>query len=328
MNAFSKCISSPLVAKFPARRLFLTQLLGLAATTTMGGIGIARGGEVKKAKTLKSILEEHLLRTEVCVKSAVDKGIKPVQDIFEAARANTRAFAGDAMGWRAKGHVAWDFVPCTSKKSLERYLEFLVGKHLFTRESIEASVERGVTLFSGHIEECENKMLVDLLADINELPGNIQPKLGTPAAFAEKFRETISDTRRFAGKWNGVEAGALLAGALLGSIVQKLVVNVIAAVLRKFGFTSTLVGAGSAGGLIGLMVGLVIDCLVSWLMDWWFDPRGNLARDLSEKMTEMEELIVKGKDSEPGMQNTLQAVLDSRNKLRRAALELLILGKK
>ena len=73
---------------------------------------------------------------------------------------------------------------------------------------------------------------------------------------------------------------------------------------------------------------LVIDCLVSWLMDWWFDPRGNLARDLSEKMTEMEELIVRGKDSEPGMQNTLQAVLDSRNKLRRAALELLILGKK
>lgn len=310
----------------PHRRSFLAQALGVAAFAGAGGI--ARGCLVAGGKSKAAVLEDHLVRTEERARPAVEMGIKPMQDLFTAAKANTGAFAEYALGWKAKYHLLRDYVPYTSGDTLKKYLESLVSRFFFTKESIQRALEQGVARFSGHIEEVENKMLVALIADISDLPGDIRPDLGTPSAFGIRFRETISDTKRFAAKWNGVEAGVLVAGGLAGGVVQNLLTAVISRVLAKCATSSALLAGGGLAGPCGLVAGLVVDCLLSWLVDWWCDPRGNLSRELARKLGEMETLIIDGQKPDPGIRTTLSQVLDTRNKLRRASLELLVLGKK
>jgi len=310
----------------PHRRTFLTRAIGVAASSVVGGAAL--GAPIAGGKSKEAILEGHLVRTEERARPAVEMGLKPMRDLFTVAKANTGSFADYALGWKAKYHLLRDYVPYTSGDTLKKYLESLVSRFFFTKDSIQRALEQGVARFSGHIEEVENKMLVALVADISDLPGNIRPDLGTPSAFGIRFRETISDTKRFAAKWNGVEAGVLVAGGLAGSVVQNLLTAVISRVLAKCATSGALLGGGGMAGPLGLVAALVVDCLISWLVNWWCDPRGNLSRELARKLGEMETLILEGQKPDPGIRETLSQVLDARNKLRRASLEWLVLGKK
>jgi hypothetical protein len=294
------------------------QLCGVAVAVITGFIW--RAMPTAEQQRVAELIDRNAAVAEEKATTGLDPQLKAVHELFKRARLQgTRAFAQDVLGWESKYKMTKDFFFSTGDHG--RYLQERFAEHIFSQSEIERTIESSVAGYLKHLDSVESEMLVRLEADLVDTAPADSPiaidrasiEAALNRAIAEAVQAVAADTRGMIGQ----ELVSYIAGDVL----------TIAAI--ELATSSGILSAGAASGTVtlgvGLVVGLIVDYLVSWAYDQYYNPVGQLERQLDEKLTELERFIVSGTEKNPGLEKRLQDYAAQRAKARRVAITAAIM---
>jgi hypothetical protein len=245
--------------------------------------------------------------------------VVPVQEFFAQARLGTRAFAKDALSLESKWKLASGYVSGTDEHA--RFLEERFAVHVFSPAALEAVVHSAVTAYLQHLEDVDSQLLVRLQADLSGLP-SAQLSLNTDRQGIEQAIDTAMKQAIAA-----VEADFRDAAGL--ELVSWVAGEVLTAAALELATSAGVLTAGAASGTVtfgvGLVVGLIVDAIISWIYDAAFDPVGELSRRLDVTLGQLEELILGGDGTAPGLVQRLHDYALRRGQARNVAIRSAVL---
>jgi hypothetical protein len=272
--------------------------------------------ENKLTLATERVAERHLDWAQKESERAIDEHAKALDAFFADSKKNTQAFAVEALSWSSKWRLAADYVPFTSKDLHQRFIREKFEEYIFNPSQLEDAVKQVVKNYLAHVRSIEGRMLVDLRADVADFPSAYDLARIDESKVQAAYDEAVSRASEVSSDGWRAEIGADLVSMIVGEVLTQVGV--------RLGVSAGILGTGAASSWstlgIGAVVGLIVDQIVSLIWDWWADPKGNLARDLDNKLDEMNRLIVDGSTDVKGVRARLQEFARERAGLRRQAV--------
>jgi hypothetical protein len=265
------------------------------------------------------IVNRHLAWADSQGQTCLAEQIAPIQELFDEARLGTRQFADEALSIQSKWKLVKDYV--TSGNEHKAFLEERFAQHVFAPEVLESVVQTVVAAHMRHLENVDSELLVRLQADLENVP-NLQlsdsvDRQAIAASLQQTMRQAIGAVEAELRGDVAFELVAYLAGEALTSATFRLATS------------AGILGAGVASGTVtfgvGLVVGLIADAILGWAYDAYFDPAGELSRQLNQTLDSLETLILTGDESGPGLIQRLQDYGARRSAARGAAVRSTVL---
>jgi hypothetical protein len=291
-----------------------------------GGVAIAlhigliiRAIPTAEERKLAEVVDKNVAVADGQAAKELQTQLKPVREMFSRARrVGTRAFAEDALSWESKYKLTKDYV--TGGCDHKRYLEQRFAARIFSDADIEKTVKTSVAAYFRQLDAIDSQLLVSLQADIASISHDEAPTIDRKAlelslerAIKDAVTAVAADTRGMIGQ----ELASYIAG------------DVLAIAALELATSSGILTAGAASGTVtlgvGLVVGLIVDYLVSWAYDKYFDPTGELERQLDRKLVEMEQFILDGTSKSPGLEKRLQDYAARRGIARSVAIKAVVI---
>jgi len=116
------------------------------------------------------VVQQHLVRAETAADAAIDEQLQILDEFFAAAKQNTRLFADAALGWSSQWRLVVDQVPFTSGDRQSHFLRDKFEEYIFRPAQLDAAVQQVIRGYLARIQGIENQLLVDLRADLSDLP--------------------------------------------------------------------------------------------------------------------------------------------------------------
>jgi hypothetical protein len=269
--------------------------------------------EVKLPPSPGELAKPRLTRAQEECDRAIDEHVKALDTFIAYSKRNTRAFAEDALSWKSKGILVVANLPFADSDGHKKFIREKFGEFIFKPQQLEDAVRQVIKSYLAHVRNIESKMLVDLRADTADFPSTFTiaqiDESKVQAAYDEAISRAIEAT--------GSDLGANIANELVTIIASEILTQVAV----RLGVSASILGTGAASGWatlgIGAVIGLIVDQIVSWVWDWYADPRGNLARNLDNKLDEINRLIVNGQN---GLRSRLQEYARERACFRHEAV--------
>lgn len=251
---------------------------------------------------------------------ALETQLRLLKVFFDEARERVPEFSESVLGFRGKWYFLADKVPFTKGDRHPEFLRRAFAEHLFAPEDLVQLMEQVSRGYADALESIENRMLVRLREDVEDLPGSALPEFADPttlrAAYQESIARTLAHFRADLRADLATEVLSLVAGEVLAQVAVRM--GVSAGLLAASATTSWATFG------VGLAVGLVVDQLVSWVWDWWADPAGQLTTELQSRLQSLHTLIVEGDEASVGLRSRLVDFARQRANLRERAVENLL----
>lgn len=262
----------------------------------------------------------HLARAERQCRAAIEPPVRSVERFFHDARQRTPPFVEEALGWGSKWRLVVDHVPYTRGGRHETYLRERFDELVFSPSQLLQAVESAVSDYLAEVRSLEGRMLVDLRADMADVPGEFPRASLDEAEFRKLYDESLALVAQSSGGSLQAEVGTQLVSFITG--------EVLAAVAVRLGVSAGLLSAGATTSWatlgVGLVVSVIVDQIVSWVWDWYADPKGDLTQELNRKLDVIRRMMV---DGSGGLRDRLEAFAEQRAVVRReAVLQLLEKG--
>lgn len=135
-------------------------------------------------------------------------------------------------------------------------------------------------------------MLVKLRADIKDIELSCFIVQWDASKIQEEFDAAIQHIIERADGQFKVDISLEIASWIVGEVMTHLAVRLD----TSAGF---LGGSSSFSGAIGLAAGIVGDYLISWV---WADPKGNLIKELNQKLDTIHQMVIKNLRLRPKLQ--------------------------
>lgn len=211
---------------------------------------------------------------------AVDESLGELNAFFEQANTNARPFAETAFSMGTKWRLMVDFVPFTKGNRHEEYLKAKFNEMVFSDEQLVKVVKDTVADYLRRLENIDNKMLVDIRADLPDIAeGSILQTLDEQRLL-ETYREMIEKVRRLYASKSANDIGANAVSFAAGEITSQ----VLGQIAVRLGISSGILVSGAGSSLvtlgIGQVVAFIVDYIIAIIWDWYADPKGNLAADI------------------------------------------------
>lgn len=281
----------------------------------------AAAGTVPVASPSASVAEvvaTHLGWADQQASAGLAPQLSPLRDFFVGAKAGTRAFAEDALGWSSK----WKFVKeqVAGGDEHRRFLAERFRVRVFAQEDLEKTLKYAVAAYMTHLDNVDSMLLVKLKADLASIPSSGFSAAADPALIEQSLNRAIHDAVRaveaeFPGAV-GREVVSYVAGELLGMAAGRLATS--AGILSVGAYS----GMASAGA--GIVLSIIIDYVVSWAYEKWADPIGKMSRKLDGTLTQLEQVIIEGHGEEPGLYKRLLNYGARRSQARRTAIHSVV----
>lgn len=276
--------------------------------------------EARRPPPPEELAKPHLDQAQKESEQVIVEHVKALDAFFADSKKNTRAFAEEALGFGSKWRLVIDYIPFTGGDRHKEFIRAKFEEYIFKQSQLEGAVKQVVKSYLAHIRSIESKMLVDLRTDVADFPSAYVLARIDEKKVESAYDEAIS---------RAIEAtGSGLRADLAIELVSLIAGEVLTQVAVRIGVSAGILGTGAASSPatlgIGLVVSLIIDQLVSWIWDWWADPRGNLARELDNKLDEINRLIVNGSNDVKGLRSRLEEFARERAGLRRQAILALL----
>jgi hypothetical protein len=247
---------------------------------------------------------------------ALDGNLVPLNDFFADVKQRTPDFADDVLGWGSKWRFVADKTPFTKGGRHAAFLRRAFEQHLFKPDELRRAIEQAVRGYGDDLTAIENRMLVRISEDLNDLPAAELPEFAGHETLLAAYEAALERAMERVGDDVTADVATQIVSLVAGEALTQ--------VAARWGVSAGIlgVGAGSSWATLGagVVIGLIADQLVSWIWDWWADPRGSLAAELNEKLDDLHELIVDGGDQTGGVRAALVQFAVRRAKLRRAAV--------
>ena len=278
-----------------------------------------------REKAWKTIAPELEATQDSIVRSA-NSPLSSVRGFFEDRKKRIPAFAGRALSLRSKWELMRSKVSGGDKDRHAKFLADEFSKTVFSSAELERAVIYAIENYERDIEADENKLLVKVRADLENLPEFSKefPELRTEQTFHQHFDAALRDVTRK----TGVNMNVGLARLVGTEITTAIAVTVVRAAATRLGVSATIEGIGASGSPetlgISIIAGLIIDQLAGWVIDWYYKPEEQITRSLNEELDQLSKLIIEGDDKTLGLKQRLATLAQQRKLAREAALRKLI----
>ncbi len=317
------------VAPFLRTRRGIALILLLGVPVGQGIAWIARAGldeastglreNAAHVQKLEEIIDGHLGWAERQGSFGVAKNVTPVHEFFVEARRGTRGFAEDVLGWKSKWLLGKDYLGGGSEH--EAFVENRFSEHIFRAEQLDKLIESSVATCVRHLSDVDSQVLVRLQADLEGLPSEALPAQVDRQAIQRRLKQAVqeavasvqADFRGTASK----ELVSFVSGEVLALAAARLATSA--------GILSVGAGTGTVTFMGGLVIGIIVDYIVSWAYDKFYDPVGEIATRLDHILSELEEVIVQGDGSSPGLERLLRDYASRRAEARSASIRAVVL---
>lgn len=276
--------------------------------------------KVRLPPTPEEVAKPHLAWAAEECDRVVEEHLKALDAFFADSQRNTPAFAAQALSWGSKWRLIADYVPYTKGGRHETFIRQKFEQHVFKPAELEEAVSQVVAGYLQHVNSIEGRMLVRIRADVAEFPSAYLISRVNPTGLQAAYDEALARAMR--------AASANLRADVATELVSIITGEVLAQVAVRLGVSAGILGSGAASTWatfgIGLVVGVIVDQIVSWVWDWYADPKGNLARQLDQKLDEINRMIVDGTEGVTGLRTRLHEFAGQRAALRRQAVLALL----
>lgn len=291
------------LSQFPSRRAVALTLsgvlVGIVAPKLISGFWYDKR---------KVIANGHLNKAEKVTESIVGKEFSELNAFFTTAKKNIPAFVDEALGYYSKWIIITDSIPFTSGGTHEKFIRQIFNEKVFKANELEKEVQATVKSCLDQISSVENRMLVDLRADIPDIPKEYFIQHLNEKLFQDKVDKIVV----LASVASTADIGPTIAINLASFIAGE----ALAMVAIQLGVSSGILTAGAASSWltfgIGAVVGLIVDQMVGWIWNWWADPKGDLKQKLESKLEEIF-LLVTNKLREELKKNAIKRDIARRN---------------
>ena len=264
------------------------------------------------------VVTRHLTWADQQAAAGLDPQLNALREFFTQAKAGSRAFAEDALGFDSK----WKFVKgyIVGGDDHRRYLAERFAARVFTAEHLDQAVKYAVQAYLTHLENVDAMLLVNLRTDLANIPSNGFSSGMDPRVIEQSLSRAINEAVR------GVEAE--FPGAIGREIVSIVAGDIVMVAGTKLATSAGILSAGVSGGWVSaggtLVLSVIIDFFVSWAYDKFVDPAGELARKLDGTLTQLEQIIIAGYGDEPGLSKRLLNYGARRGEARKAAVHSVV----
>lgn len=266
------------------------------------------------------IARPHLQKAEQEAERAIDEHIKGLDDFFEEAKKGTRIYAEEALSWSSKYRLLSDMI--FNSDSHSKYMQTRFEELVFSTDQLEEAVKQVVRAYTAHIHSIENKMLVDLRADISDLRDYY--------TLAQLNDEQLQDLYEQAL----IQAGAAslatkddVRDSIQSEVAVFIVSEVVTQIAIHLGVSAGILEAGAVSGPATFGIGIVVSLIIDEIWNNLTDPQGHLAEELSKKIEEIKQLIIYGSTDVVGLRDRLEQFSRERAASRRTAVLSLLQSK-
>lgn len=262
-------------------------------------------------------LEGHLLRAKEQTEQLVQSNFPSIDPLFTKAHDGILPFTEVCLGGTSKWKMVLDAIPLRRGGEHEAFLKQEFESKVLSSRDLERAIEQTIRDFLLRVRDIESEMLVDMKADIEDLPGFESLHGIDPVAMATKFDEALANASE--------KVGGDLYANVNTQLVSLLAGEVLAQVAIRLGVSGGILGAGAASSWatfgVGLLASLVVDQLVTRLWDWWADPEIELALQLADHLGSLHQLICDGDEQTPGLRGLFRKIASEREAVRRTAVD-------
>ena len=302
-----------------------------AGTTALLALLVLQGCRVHAEEPdhkLAAGISRHLKWADTECQRAVDRSLRPVQEMFGRAKRNTPALAEELLGFSSKWRLVTDYLPGTGGGRHAEFVRAKLTEHLFGPKQLAQALDEAVRNYLQEVENIESQMLVKIRLDTEDFPAGTVARPVDQKAFHAAFDRSLTLARRQIARDLKRDVWSLAAGEVAAEISHRITLRVLRHVAVRTGVSGPLLGAGAGSAWstfgISLAGSLVVDWLVIEIVDWWADPEGKLAATICEELDRLQCVLLHGAGSQKGLRGELEAVARRRSALRRAAVHEVI----
>ncbi len=239
--------------------------------------------------------DERMLRNFDEVAAATDEDLEQLYAFFDEARGGSRAFAEALLSLRGKAAYVQGLAGGTAH---EDYVRACFAEHVFDPEELARLIESILTRLVGRIQEGEDRVLVELRADLVDLSAGgtlVLPSLRDDEAFRLRFEAMVERVAPAIAE----DCGTLLGKQAIDLAVTPIIQQILASMAARMGISAATLGVGSYSGAVSLGIGVAVSIAVDRLLDWallqaGYDPAAIIADRVSDFVSELQRFIFTG----------------------------------
>lgn len=254
-----------------------------------------------RAKAWRKI-EPRIDQADAADLAALEAQLATIDEFFAERRGGVKRFSEAVLSLRGK----WEFVKSNLPTAEDgAHLEFLQAKfeqNIFTIDDLKKVIESSIGGYVSRVQGIENRLLVDVRADLSEqdLADARVPLTQAPEqelrrrfdALLETVSTAVARDARFATSREVVSF-------VSGEIAAQIAVRVASAVAARLGVSAGVLGTGAAAGWatfgVGLVAAVVIDVAIHRATKAaGYDPAGRIADKVTEVLDQTRRMIVDG----------------------------------
>ncbi|MEQ1828057.1 MAG: hypothetical protein ABL921_19000 [Pirellula sp.] len=271
---------------------------------------------LEPAKVPVELVTSHLMSAEERIAEATQNHFGPVKAVLDRGRSQTPEFAAKALGWGSKWRIIADAVPFTKGDRNQVFLREQFEEMVLSGPQLQKAVEQCVSEYIAEVRSIENRMLVELRADIQGLSHQYDIGALREDELQAQFDQAIEKAMRLANSDLQSNISSQLVSIIVGEVLTQVAV--------RLGVSAGILGTGAASGWatlgVGVVVGIVIDQIVMSIWSRWSDPKGQLVDTLTHQLNVVQDMICLGDDQSKGLIKHFQEIAASRAPLRKSVV--------
>jgi len=271
-----------------------------------------------------AFLKPHLDTANTRTNQALELRIAEVQSFFSQAQQRTSGFAETALGWSSKWPMLVDALPFNGSGRQDAFLRAEFERQVFSPDDLAKAIQQAVAGFAADLASIENRMLVDIRADLSARGIDSAIHALDDDQLQESFRLMLAECRQAAA----TDAADDVAIFVTAVVIERIITKALFGAVRKTGASAAVLGAGAATSWASLgtsmVVAIVVDQILSKIWDWAFDPAGNLQANLNGHLQSLGDAICEGNDDAGGLRSQLQQFATERAHYRQQSLEIML----
>ena len=264
----------------------------------------------ENAPSAKEIAEPRLNEAKFNIDSFINdnKGdyFNDIAIYFNKIQGKIPALAESFLGWKAKYNFLYDLLPFIEGGNFKKFINEEMNKCI-NKPELERIIKNTAKRFNDELEEIENKMLVDLRADISRFPETFPIGNSTDANFKELYNKSmqhgIESIKSYLFDGTGSYLTAYIAERILITLANRLGVS---GSLLGFGFSNSWWNFG-----LSIIFTAILDQIVGYIWNWFSDPHGDLVNNLRVKINKMQ------KTTSESITESFKKISNERDSLRR-----------